>query len=77
VKAKFYQEKKRLLEGFNIRSSSKEEDCWIYDIDMLSYETACNLIFPLSDRIEVLEPLELREYIIKKNTRIINLYNLK
>jgi predicted DNA-binding transcriptional regulator YafY len=77
VKAKFYQEKKRLLEGFNIRSSSKEGDCWIYDIDMLSYETACNLIFPLSDRIEVLEPLELREYIIKKNTRIINLYNLK
>jgi predicted DNA-binding transcriptional regulator YafY len=77
VKAKFYQEKRRLLEGFNICSSIKVEDYWIHDIDMLSFETACNLIFPLSDRIEVLEPLELREYIIKKNTRIINLYNLK
>lgn len=76
VKVKFYQEKKRLLEGFNILAFTKLEDHWIYDIDMLSFETACNLIFPLSDRVEVLEPIELREYIIKKNSKILNLYNL-
>jgi len=74
VKLKFYEEKKTTLEGFNVISSLKFEDNWIYDIDMISFQTACNLIFPLSDRIEVLEPMELREYVIKKNNKILSLY---
>ncbi|MPN31885.1 hypothetical protein SDC9_179360 [bioreactor metagenome] len=53
----------------------KEE--WIYDIDMLSFETACSIIFPLSDRVEVLEPIELRDYILTKTKKILNLYNYK
>ena len=76
VKLKFYEEKKTTLEGFNVISSLKFEDNWIYDIDMISFQTACNLIFPLSDRIEVLEPMELREYVIKKTNKILSLYKI-
>lgn len=75
VKIKFYEEKNKLLEGFNVHSSTKEQDKSIYEIDMISFETACNVIFPLCDRIEILEPKELREYIIKKANKILNLYN--
>lgn len=76
VKFKFHEEKKGILEGFYVLSSIKVEDNWVYDIDMISFQTACNLIFPLSDRIEVLEPVELREYIIKKTNKILNLYKV-
>jgi len=55
----------------------KIEDKWIYDIDMISFQTACSVIFPLSDRLEVLEPLELREYITIKTNKILNLYKVK
>jgi predicted DNA-binding transcriptional regulator YafY len=77
VKIKFYQEKKQLLEGFYICSSTETNGEWIYDIDMISFNTACNVIFPLGDRMEVLEPLELREYIISKSNKICNLYKNK
>ncbi|MBU3127578.1 helix-turn-helix transcriptional regulator [Clostridium tagluense] len=77
VKIKFYEEKKRTLEGFYVLSSIKVADNWIYDIDMISFQTACNVIFPLSDRIEILEPIELREYVIKKINKILNLYKVK
>ena len=74
IKLKFYEEKKQTLEGFYVLSSMKVDDNWLYDIDMISFQTACNVIFPLSDRIEVLEPIELRSYIIKKINIISNLY---
>lgn len=77
VKIKFYEEKKKLLEGFHVISSMKVENTWIYDIDMISFKTACSVIFPLSDRIEVLEPTELMEYIIRKTNKILNLYKIK
>lgn len=77
VKVKFHDEKRRLLEGFHIQASLLVNNQWIYDIDMLSFETACNMIFPLSDRIEVLEPVELREYIISKTNNILKLYKIK
>ena len=76
VKIKFYEEKKKLLDGFYVHSSMKAENYCIYDIDMISFETACNVIFPLSDRIEVLEPLQLREFIIQKINKISTLYNV-
>lgn len=77
VKIKCYEEKKGTLEGFSTINSSKVENCWIYTIDMISFETACNVIFPFCDRIEVLEPFELRNYIMKKVDKIINLYGVK
>lgn len=77
VKIKFYEEKKGTLEGFHVLSSMKVTDNWVYDIDMISFQTACNVIFPLSDRIEVLEPIELREYVIRKTKEILNLYKVK
>ncbi|MBB6214516.1 putative DNA-binding transcriptional regulator YafY [Anaerosolibacter carboniphilus] len=77
VKLKFYEEKQQTLQGFYVHSFSKVENDWIYDIDMISFQTACNVLFPLSDRIEVLEPVELREYIIKKSTKILNLYKTR
>lgn len=76
VKIEFYNSKPKLLEGFHIYSSTNINDKCIYDIDMLSFETACNVILPLSDQIKVLEPKELKEYIISKAKKIINLYSL-
>ena len=77
VKIKFYEEKKGTLEGFHVLSFIKLEENWIYEIDMISFQTACNVIFPLSDRIEILEPMELREYVIVKINKILNLYKFK
>ncbi|WP_069998992.1 helix-turn-helix transcriptional regulator [Cellulosilyticum sp. I15G10I2] len=76
VKIKCVEEKNKLLEGFNVCSSLQLENQWIYDIDMLSFKTACSVIFPLSDRIEVLEPPELRAYIFQKANKILNLYKV-
>lgn len=77
VKIKCHQEIVHLLEGFHIYSSANTNDTWIYEIDMISFETACNVMFPLSDRIEILEPAELRKYITKKTMKILNLYKIK
>ena len=77
VKIKFYEEKKGTLEGFYVLSSIKVADNFVYDIDMISFQTACNVIFPLSDRVEVLEPIELRDYVIGKTNKILNLYKVK
>lgn len=77
VKIKFFIDKGQILQGFNILSSTKLGEHWIYNIDMLSFETACNVIFPLSDKIEVLEPLNLRDYLLTKAKKIINLYESK
>ncbi|MDF2545139.1 MAG: DNA-binding protein [Anaerosolibacter sp.] len=76
VKIKFYQEKKKILEGFEVRSSSHENNYWIYVIDMISFQTACNALFPLSDRIEILEPIELRDHIIEKCNKILKMYKV-
>ncbi len=76
VKTKCLEENKQLLEGFDIYASAQLGNMWLYAIDMLSFKTACSVIFPLSDRIEVLEPLELREYIIKKTNKILNLHKI-
>lgn len=75
VKIKFHEEKKKLLEGFHVHSLIKEDNRFIYDIDMLSFETACNVIFSFSDRLEILEPVELRNHIITKANKILSLYN--
>ncbi|SHH90130.1 helix-turn-helix transcriptional regulator [Clostridium grantii] len=76
VKIKFHEDIKQLLEGFHINSIIKVEDKWIYEVDMLSFETACNLLFSLSDRTEILEPIELRNYIITKANKILSFYNV-
>ena len=77
VKVRFNEESKHLLKGFFVSSSCKEEDMWIYDIDMISFETAFSVVFPLSDRIEVLEHSYLMEYIIKKANNILSIYKIK
>ncbi len=77
VKIKFFEEKKDKLQGFLVLSSGKVHNDWVYEIDMISFQTACNVIFPLSDRMEILEPLELKKYIIEKCKKILNLYNLE
>lgn len=76
VKIKFYEEKKGLLKGFDINYFEKIGDSLIYIIDMLSYETACNVLFPLSDNLEIIEPSELKTYIIEKANKIININKL-
>lgn len=74
VKVKLIEENIKLLDGFNLTSSLKKEDYWILTMDMISFTTACNVTFSLSDRIEVLEPLELRNFIVEKSAKILNLY---
>lgn len=74
VKIQCHEEKKQMLQGFYVQSSHKTGEGWIYEVDMLSFYTACNVIFPLSDRLKVIEPLELREYIIQKSNNILKLY---
>lgn len=76
IKVKLSDENKNLLKGFNILSSTKVKDKWVYHVDMISFETACNVIFPFSDRIEILEPMELRSYIIEKSNKILDLYKV-
>lgn len=77
VKVKFNKGNKDLLKGFSISASIQEKDDWIYNMDMISFETACRVIFPLGDRIKVIEPQELREYIIEKSNKIVNLYKVE
>lgn len=76
VKVKLNEENMQLFNGFSIITSIREEGKWIYEMDMLSFETACSVIFPLGDRIEVLEPSELKEYIINKANKILDLYKI-
>lgn len=75
ARLRFYGKNMKLLEGFEICSFEAADSCEIYEIDMISFETACSIIFPLSDMIEVVEPLELKEYIVKKAENILSLYN--
>lgn len=77
VKIKFNAENLQLLKGFHINSSVKSFDSWIYTLDMISFETACSVLFPLSDRLEILEPFRLKDYIIKKANKILNFYKVK
>lgn len=74
VKIKLFQEKNQLLDGFNVLSYSKYDNYWTYDIDMISFTTACNVIFPLSDCLYIIEPIELRNYVMEKVHKTINLY---
>lgn len=74
VEVKLLEENLKLLDGFNIISSFDKEDNWILTIDMINFTTACNVIFPMSDRIEVLDPLKLRKFIRDKSYKILNLY---
>ncbi|WP_330623384.1 helix-turn-helix transcriptional regulator [Acetoanaerobium pronyense] len=62
------------LRGFDEVFKEKINKATIYCIDMISFQTAISILFPLSDSIEVLEPDYLREYIKKKAEKIINLY---
>ncbi|WP_163195432.1 helix-turn-helix transcriptional regulator [Clostridium thermarum] len=74
VVVKFHADKKGLLEGFNIIESPESEDEAIYTIDMISLETACTMIYAVSDVIEVLQPEELRNYIIEKTMKVLQIY---
>jgi len=76
VKIKLINDEKA-LEGFDVISKNKNNEYMVKIIDMLSFETACTILFPLGDHIEILEPYEIRDYILKKAERIINLYNLE
>lgn len=73
VKIKFFEEKKDMFQGFEVLHHEKHEGHYIYDINMICFQTACSVIFPLSDKIEIIEPQELKKYIIDKAKRIISL----
>lgn len=73
VKIKSNKEIINLLNGFNIISSINTSSNVVYTIEMLSFKTASNVLFPLSDRLEILEPIELREYIIAKANKILDI----
>lgn len=71
VKIKCLEEKKTMLQGFEVLHHEKHEEFYIYDINMISFHTACSAIFPFCDRIEIIEPGELKKFIIDKAKKII------
>lgn len=73
VKIKFYEDKKNILQGFEVLNYDIYDRYTIYDINMISFETAVSMIFPISDRVTVLEPEELKKHIIDKAKRIIEM----
>lgn len=77
VKIKLFEEKKGLLEGFKVLEYLNNSAHWIYKIDMLSFETACSMLFPLSDKIQIIEPVEVKNFIIDKAKNILSLNILK
>ena len=76
VKIKLSNDEKALT-GFDVISTSKDNEYMVKVIDMLSFETACSILFPLSHHIEILEPYDIRDYILKKAEAIISFYNMK
>jgi predicted DNA-binding transcriptional regulator YafY len=73
VKIKIFEEKRTVLQGFEVLHHEKCEGYHIYDINMISFQTACSVIFPLSDKIAIIEPKELKKYIIDKAKEILNI----
>lgn len=76
VRIKLFNDEKA-LRGFTVISVINKNEFMMKTIDMLSFETACTILFPLSDRVEVLEPYEVRNFILKKAKEITNFYNIK
>ncbi len=74
VKIRCFEEVDNILKGFSVLSAIKKAGYWVYELDMISLQTACSVLFPLSDRIEILEPVSLKNHVIKKCNRILNLY---
>jgi predicted DNA-binding transcriptional regulator YafY len=62
------------LKGFDILSSLQMNDLWVYEMDLLSFKTALNILFPLSDQLEVVQPLALRDSILSKAKKVLALY---
>ena len=77
VKLRCFQETSMLFEGFEVYSCVQLDGAWFYTVDMLSFKTACSVLFPLSDKIQVLEPTELIAYIHIKAQKILECYTLK
>lgn len=72
VKIKLFKEKKGLLEGFRVLEYLNHGANWIYKIDMLSFDTACSMLFPLSDKVQIIEPIEVKNFIIGKAKNILS-----
>lgn len=74
VTVKLKDESIKFLSGFNIFSSVKSGDSYIKVFDMISFETALSVIFSLSDKMEVIEPSDLKNSIIEKAKNILDIY---
>ena len=61
------------LKGFIVISTSASKGRLTYELDMISFSTACNILFPLSDRIKVIAPAELKSWIEDKAKNILKL----
>lgn len=73
VKIRVKNEKKDLLQGFEILDHFQGEGYHYYILDMINFYTACTVLFPLGDRVEIIEPIEIRDYIVRKANSIIKL----
>lgn len=73
IRIRLLEEKKNILKGFEVLHYERKEEYHIYDINMISFETACSVIFTFSDRVEVVEPIELKKYIVDKAKKIMEL----
>ena len=75
VQIKLKHNKGELLKGFQVVDEKVVDGNYIYTIDMISFHTACTVIFGVSDVAEVIKPSELKEFIIKKADKILKLNN--
>lgn len=75
VQIKLSHKKGELLKGFEVIDETTGHGNYIYTIDMISFHTACTVIFGVSDTIEVLNPMELKNYIVEKAANILKLNN--
>lgn len=73
VKLQLNSSYSEILNGFDRLVCQSKDNMMTCELDMICLATACNVLFPLSDRIKVLEPEEIRILIQKKAKNILNL----
>lgn len=73
VKIKCFNVIPNMLEAFKIVERIEAVEYSICKIDMISFKTACNIMLSLSDEIVILEPAELKDFIINKAEKILKI----
>lgn len=69
-------DKNKLPKGFHADLSADTSGNCMFEIDMISFETACSVLLPLSDSLKIIEPQELKKFIVQKALKILKTNNV-